>query len=556
MTSRPPKLRLMIGQMNPTVGDLAGNLEMARSALAKAAGAAADLLVLPELFISGYPPEDLVLRPAFVDACRSAVEALAADTGDDGPGVLVGAPWVDADGLHNSALLLAGGRIAAIRHKVELPNYGVFDEKRVFAAGPVPEPIAFRGVRVGVAICEDLWAERFCRDIGKAGAELMISIHGSPYWRGKVEQREEVARQALAASGCPIVYVNMVGGQDELVFDGGSFGVGRSGAIAFALERFAASVLPVDIEIGGEGEADIAAGEVAPAVDRDAADWLACSTGLRDYVEKNGFPRVVIGLSGGIDSAVTAAIAVDALGADKVRCVMLPYRFTSDASRKDAAACAEALGAGLETIPIEAPVAGFEEALAELFRGRGRDVAEENIQARTRGVLLMAISNKFGDLLVTTGNKSELSVGYATLYGDMNGGFNPIKDLFKTEIYRLAEWRNRNRPAGLLGPEGEVIPQSIIAKAPSAELRENQTDQDSLPPYDELDAILTELVENELSLKEIAAKGHDPAVVARIAKMVATAEYKRRQSAPGVKVSRRNFGRDRRYPITNRFIED
>jgi NAD+ synthase len=556
MTNGQSKLRLMIGQLNPTVGDLAGNLALARKARHAAATASADLLVLTELFISGYPPEDLVLRPAFIAACQKAIEALAGDTADGGPAVVIGAPWEEGGRLHNAALFLDRGRIAAVRHKVELPNYGVFDEGRVFRAGPPPAPVEFRGIRIGLPICEDLWSEQFCRNIAGAGAELLISIHGSPYWRGKLEQRLSIAQTATLAAGCPVIYANMVGGQDELAFDGGSFGVDWRGEIAFQLDRFAERTEMVSLGRGDDGGIVLDAGPIAAALVAEAADWLACCLGLRDYVGKNGFPGVVIGLSGGIDSAVTATIAVDALGPDRVRCVMLPYRFTSKASRSDAAACAAALGVRLDTIPIEPPVAGFEQALAPLFEGKPRDVTEENIQARTRGAMLMAISNKFGELLVTTGNKSELSVGYATLYGDMNGGFNPIKDLYKTDVYRLARWRNLYRPEGVRGPKGEVIPPAILDKAPSAELRENQTDQDSLPPYDALDAILVELIENERSLNEITDAGHDAATVRKVARMVTLAEYKRRQAAPGVKISRRNFGRDRRYPITNRFVED
>jgi NAD+ synthase len=556
MSDGQTKLRLMIGQLNPTVGDLAGNLALARKARHGAATASADLLVLTELFISGYPPEDLVLRPAFIAACRKAIEALAGDTADGGPAVLVGAPWEEDGRLRNSVLVLDGGRIAAVRHKVELPNYGVFDEGRVFQIGPPPTPVEFRGIRIGLPICEDLWSERFCRNLAGAGAELLISIHGSPYWRGKLDQRMSVAHTATLAAGCPVIYANMVGGQDELAFDGGSFGIDWRGEIAFQLDQFEERTEMVSLGRGEDGGIVLDAGPIAAALDTEETDWLACCLGLRDYVAKNSFPGVVIGLSGGIDSAVTATIAVDALGPDRVRCVMLPYRFTSTASQSDAAACAAALGVKLETIPIEIPVGGFEQVLAPLFEGRPRDVAEENIQARTRGAVLMAISNKFGELLVTTGNKSELSVGYATLYGDMNGGFNPVKDLYKTEVYRLAAWRNLHRPEGVRGPKGEVIPPAILEKAPSAELRANQTDQDSLPPYDELDAILVELIENERSVAEIIDAGHDPATVRKVARMVTVAEYKRRQSAPGVKISRRNFGRDRRYPITNRFFED
>ena len=556
MSAGTPKLSLMIGQLNPVVGDVAGNLDRARSARAAAARSSADLLVLTELFISGYPPEDLVLRPAFIAACRSAVEALAADTVDGGPAVLIGSPWADKERLHNSVLLLADGAVAAIRHKVELPNYGVFDERRVFQPGPAPTPVGFKGVDIGLPICEDLWSTDYCRDIGHAGAKLLISINGSPYWRGKFEQRRAIGRAAAAAAGCAVVYANMVGGQDELIFDGASFGIDRRGEVKFQFDRFTERTGLVVLHDAEDGGAELSAGSMSSVPDDLASDWLACCTGLCDYVDKNGFPRVVVGLSGGIDSAVTAAIAVDAIGPDRVRCVMLPYRFTSDASRSDAVESAQALGVVLDTISIEAPVDGFETALAPLFAGRGRDVTEENLQARSRGVMLMAISNKFGELLITTGNKSEVSVGYATLYGDMNGGFNPIKDLFKTDVYRLAKWRNKYAPAGVRGPSGEVIPVSIISKAPTAELRENQTDQDSLPPYDVLDTILTELIEEERSLADIVADGHDPVLVARIAKMVTAAEYKRRQAAPGVKISRRNFGRDRRYPITNRFVEE
>ena len=556
MSDSRQSLRLAIGQLNPIVGDITGNLEHARAARTAAAKDSADLLVLTELFISGYPPEDLVLRPAFTTACCEAVTALAGETADGGPAVVIGAPWADGDDLFNSALLLDGGEIAAIRHKVELPNYGVFDEKRVFRSGSQLAPVDFRSMRIGLPICEDLWSKDVCRQFGEAGAEVLISIHGSPYWRGKLAQRHGVARAAAAAADCPVIYTNNFGGQDELVFDGGSFGVAIDGHTAFQFRQFAEELESISLARGDDGRVVLEDGPRVDPPSAEEADWSACVIGLRDYVAKNGFAKVVIGLSGGVDSAVTAAIAVDALGAEKVRCVMLPYRFTSKASLADAAACAQALGAGYEIAPIAAPVEGFDLALAELFAGRSRDVTEENLQARTRGVMLMAISNKFNELLVTTGNKSEVSVGYATLYGDMNGGFNPIKDLFKTEIYRLAGWRNRSRPGGLLGPAGEVIPASILTKAPSAELRENQADQDSLPPYDVLDAILDDLIEHEASVADIVAKGHEAATVKRVARMVATAEHKRRQAAPGVKITRQNFGRGRRYPITNRFVEE
>ncbi len=555
MSDHPKALNIAVGQLNPTVGDVAGNLDRARRARQDAAKASADILVLPELFISGYPPEDLVLRPAFVSACRDAVEQLALDTGDGGPAVIIGAPWAEGGQLFNSVLLLDRGAIAAVRHKVELPNYGVFDEKRVFDVGPLPEPVVFRGIRIGLPVCEDLWSEEFCAGLGAVGVDLLVSIHGSPYWRDKAAQRLEVARVAARAANCPVVYVNMVGGQDELVFDGGSFAVDADGNHLFQFSWFDESVESISAIIDPDGRPTISGLAPTSPPQREELDWRACVTGLRDYAAKNGFNVLLIGLSGGIDSAVAAALAVDALGAEHVRCVMLPFHFTSDASRADAAACAEALGVRYDTIPIAGPVESLEEALSQLFAGKGSDVTEENLQARTRGVILMAISNKFGELLVTTGNKSEISVGYSTLYGDMNGGFNPIKDLFKTEVYRLAAWRNAHHPTGAKGPSGVVIPESVLTKAPTAELRENQTDQDSLPPYEVLDEILEDLIEHERALGDIAAKGHDIALVERVARMVATAEYKRRQAAPGVKVTRRNFGRGRRYPITNRFIE-
>lgn len=552
MSNLSDHLKLAIGQLNPVVGDVAGNLDRARKARVEAARQGADLLVLPELFISGYPPEDLILRPAFIDACLAALADLAADTAD-GPAVLIGTPWREGDKLFNSVALLAEGVVAARRHKVDLPNYGVFDEKRLFAVGPEPLPISFKGFRLGLPICEDLWSEPFCVAIGEAGAEILLSIHGSPYWRGKHQQRLEIAAVAAKAAGAPVIYANMVGGQDELVFDGASFGLDAAGEIAFQLSRFDERI--ESVSIARDGSRLVVTGPREEVPTGEDADWAACVVGLRDYVEKNGFADVVLGLSGGIDSAVVAAMAVDALGPGRVRCIMLPYRYTSEASLTDAADCAHALGVRYDVVPIAAPVEGAEAALAGLFEGRATDVTEENLQARMRGVLLMAVSNKFGNLLLTTGNKSEVSVGYSTLYGDMNGGFNPIKDLFKTEVLRLAAWRNANRPARLKGPAGEIIPRSILTKAPTAELRENQTDQDSLPPYDQLDRILVALIEEERSVTDIIGGGHDAATVRRIARLVAIAEYKRRQAAPGVKVTKRNFGRDRRYPITNRFSE-
>ncbi|MBH0238994.1 NAD+ synthase [Methylobrevis albus] len=549
----PNRLRLALAQLDPVLGDIEGNLALARAARADAAAAGADLLVLTELFICGYPPEDLVLNPGFQHACRNAVERLAAETADGGPGVLIGTPWLDGGRLYNAVALLDGGKVEAVRFKVDLPNYGVFDEKRVFDVGPMPGPVGFRGVRLGVPICEDIWGEDVVECLVETGAEILIVPNGSPYYRAKHDVRLQIALARIAESNLPVVYVNQLGGQDELVFDGASFGIDADRALAFQLPSFAAVVTTVEYRRGADGAWKGEGGPVAAIPDPDEADWHACVLGLRDYVEKNRFPGIVLGLSGGIDSAICAAIAVDALGPERVHCVMLPYRYTSSDSLEDAEACARALGVRYDVVPIAGPVEGFTEALAPLFAGLQPGITEENLQSRARGTILMAISNKFGAMVVTTGNKSEVSVGYSTLYGDMNGGFNPIKDLYKTDVYRLSRWRNANRPESLAGPGGVVIPPRIIDKAPTAELRENQKDQDSLPPYDVLDGILACLVEEELALPDVVARGFEPETVRRIAHLLHLAEYKRRQAAPGVKISRRNFGRDRRYPITNRF---
>ncbi|MFO1183703.1 MAG: NAD+ synthase [Bauldia sp.] len=548
------RLRLAIGQLNPTVGDVAGNLALARRARAEAAAAGADLLVLTELFIAGYPPEDLVLKPAFRAACRTAVEALAADTADGGPGVLIGTPWESEAGVHNAAALLDRGKVEGIRFKVELPNYGVFDEVRVFAPGRPSGPLAFRGVRLGIAICEDIWAEQVPECLAETGSELILVPNGSPYWRGKADERMQVAVARVVETGLPIVYANQVGGQDELVFDGASFALHGDRTLAVQLPQFEAGVTVAEWRREATGWR-VADGPVAPLPQSEEADWWACVLGLRDYVAKNGFPGVVLGLSGGVDSAVVAVMAVDALGAAKVHAVMLPSEFTSAISLEDASALAARLGIRYDTIGISGAVASVNAALAPIFAGRPPDVTEENIQSRLRGALLMALSNKLGGMVLTTGNKSEMSVGYATLYGDMNGGFNPVKDLYKTEVYRLAAWRNAHRPDGLLGSSGPVIPERILTRAPSAELRPNQTDQDSLPPYAELDAILEAMVEQERGVADIVAAGHTPETVRRVERLLNLAEYKRRQAAPGVKITRKSFGRDRRYPITNRFRE-
>jgi NAD+ synthase len=553
MNARPAdKLAIAVAQLNCTVGDIAGNAEKVRRARAQAATQGAELVVFPELFISGYPPEDLVLKPAFQAACRQAVEQLARETASRGPALVVGTPWLDEGKLYNAAALLDGGRIAALRYKVDLPNYGVFDEKRVFVPGPMPGPVNFRGVRLGLPICEDIWGPEPVECIAETGGEILLVLNGSPYRHGVADQRLNVILPRIKEQGLPLIYANQVGGQDELVFDGASVGLNADCSLAFQLASYKEDVVTTQWRRDGETWRCDSGPKIA-ALEGDVADYTACVLGLRDYVNKNGFPGVVLGLSGGIDSALCAVMAVDALGAERVRCVMMPYRFTAQESLDDAADCAKALGVRYEILPIAAAVEGFEQVLKPAFTGLPRDVAEENLQARTRGTTLMAISNKFNLMVVTTGNKSEMSVGYATLYGDMNGGFNPIKDLYKTEVFRLARLRNGWKPEGAMGPDGHVIPDNIITRPPTAELRENQKDEDSLPPYAVLDPILERLVEREEPISAIVAAGFDRDTVMRVERMLNVAEYKRRQAAPGVKVTQKNFGRDRRYPITNRF---
>ncbi|KZK81924.1 Glutamine-dependent NAD(+) synthetase [Pseudovibrio sp. W64] len=547
------QFRLAVVQANPCLGDISGNAEKVRHHRKLAAEQGADLVLYSELFLAGYPPEDLVLKPAFVAACKRELKGLAKETADGGPALLVGLPWAEEDKLYNAVALLDNGNIEGLRYKVDLPNYGVFDEKRVFDAGPNPGPMNFRGIRIGVPICEDTWSDEVCECLEETGAEILLVPNGSPYYRDKIDERMQIMLSRVVETGLPLVYCNQVGGQDELVFDGASFALNHDRSLVMQLGQFTEETDYLDFNKDAEGLWFAKPTRIVPMPDTQEADWLASVLGLKDYVNKNGFPGVVLGLSGGIDSAICAAMAVDALGADRVHCIMLPYRYTSEESIKDAKACADALGVKYDTIPIAEPVEGFQQTLAGVFAGTESGITEENLQSRSRGVILMAVSNKFGSMVVTTGNKSEMSVGYATLYGDMNGGFNPIKDLYKTEVYRLSDWRNKNHPAGVMGPAGEVIPNNIIVKAPTAELRENQTDQDSLPEYDVLDDILHCLVEKELSLDEIAKRGHSVGTIHRVEHLLYIAEYKRRQAAPGVKITLKNFGRDRRYPITNRF---
>lgn len=544
------RLIIALAQLNASVGNLAGNADAILAA--RALVPAADLLVTPELSIVGYPPEDLVLKPALVEAAKVQVERMAQATADGGPALLVGAPWAEEGKLYNAMLLLDGGRIAGITRKHDLPNYGTFDEKRLFSAGPLPGPMNLRGVRIGVPVCEDIWTPDVCECLAETGAELLIVPNGSPFEVGKDDRRLNLAVTRVVETGLPLIYLNRVGGQDELVFDGASFVLNATRTLAHQLPDWDDTIRLTEWTRGSSGWT-CATGELSQQDDDPADVYHAMLVGLRDYVNRNRFPGVVLGLSGGIDSALSAAVAVDALGADRVWCVMLPSPFTSQDSLDDAAECARLLGCRLDTVRIEPAMTAFDAMLVPLFEGRARDTTEENIQSRIRGLTLMGLSNKFGPMLLTTGNKSEMSVGYATIYGDMAGGYSVLKDLYKTTVFRVCEWRNAHKPRLGLGPAGPVMPTNVITKPPTAELRENQTDQDSLPPYDLLDRILYGLVEQERSASDLIAEGLDAATVARIERLLYIAEYKRRQAPPGVKIGRRNFGRDRRYPISNAF---
>ncbi|MBX3502651.1 MAG: NAD+ synthase [Alphaproteobacteria bacterium] len=547
------QLSIAIAQLNPIVGDVAGNTAKVRAARAEAARQGADIVIFAELVLSGYPPEDLVLKPAFQRRLHQAVEELRADTADGGPALLVTTPWREDDKLYNAIIALDRGEIIGKRFKVDLPNYGVFDEKRVFAPGPMPGPIVFRGVRIGVPICEDVWTADVVECITETGGEIILVPNGSPFDVNKPEMRLQLGVARVVESGLPFCYVNQVGGQDELIFDGGSFVIGADRKMRTVLPSFREAVVTTKWLRTADGGWDCQPGPIAPTPSRLESIYEAMVLGLRDYVNKNKFPGVVIGLSGGIDSAITAAVAADALGADRVRTVMMPSPYTSKDSLEDAQQCADMLGIRYDIVSIEPAMKAFGAMLAPIFAGKNADVTEENIQARARGLTLMAISNKFGGMVVTTGNKSEMAVGYSTLYGDMCGGYNALKDVYKTTVFQLCHWRNQHRPEGALGPEGRVIPERIITKPPSAELKPDQKDQDTLPPYDQLDRILEGLIERDLATEELVAEGHDAATVARVWRMLENAEYKRRQAPPGVKITTRSISRDRRYPITNAF---
>jgi NAD+ synthase len=546
-------LSITFAQLNQSVGDITGNSAAMLAARGRAKTAGADLIVFPEMQLIGYPPEDLVLKPALIERAAAGLEELAKATADAGPAMLVGSVFVVDGNLHNGVALLDQGKVAAIRLKHELPNYGTFDEVRLFQPGPLPEPIVFKGVMIGLPICEDIWHPDVCRHLADFGAELLVCINGSPYEIDKDTLRiDGVAKRRAVDTGLPLAYLNRVGGQDELVFDGASFVVNGDGGLAVQLGDWVEQEVTTRWTRTAKGwRCD--QGELAKLADHPEDIYCAMVLALRDYVDRNRFPGVVLGLSGGIDSAICAAIAADALGPERVWCVMLPSRFTGQLSLDLATECASMIGCRYDTIPINPAVVAFDEMLAGSFADVEVDITEENVQSRIRGVTLMALSNKFGPMLLTTGNKSEMSVGYATIYGDMAGGYNPLKDAYKMTVFAISNWRNANKPKIGLGPDGPVMPEGIITRPPSAELRPDQKDSDSLPPYPVLDGILLGLVEHEKSVDQLVTEGFERDTVVRIERLLNIAEYKRRQAPPGVKLGTRNFGRDRRYPITHAF---
>ena len=546
--------RLTLAQLNPTVGAIAANAALARDAWAQGRAAGADMVALTEMFLTGYQTQDLVMKHAFAVHAMAEIDRLAADCAD-GPALGIGGPCLRGGSLFNAYHVLHGGRVVATLLKHELPNDSVFDERRLFTPAPLQGPIQIGPLRIGIPICEDAWHAEVSETLAETGAEILLVPNGSPYHRGKPQVRTNLMVARVVDTGLPLVYLNMIGGQDDQVFDGASFVLNPGGALVLQLPQFAPSVTHVDFARTNDGwRAE--PGPLALLPGSHEADYHAMVLSLQDYLAKTGFRKVLLGLSGGIDSAIVATIAADAIGPANVHCVMLPSAYTSQASLEDAAQVAAALGCPLDTLPITGPQTAVAAVLAPLFAGTEPGVPEENIQSRLRGLLLMALSNKTGAMLLTTGNKSEMAVGYCTIYGDMNGGFNPIKDLYKTRVFDTCRWRNANHRPWMMGPAGEVIPPRVIEKPPSAELRPNQRDDDSLPPYPVLDAILDGLVEREASVADLVAEGHDRATVKKVEHLLYLSEYKRFQSAPGTRLTRKAFWLDRRYPIANRWRDD
>ena len=544
-------MSVALAQLNPHLGDVSANCQKLLQMRERAAAKGADIILTPEMFLAGYPADDLVLRADFMDRIEAAISRLAKATADGGPAIIVGAPCRDKDVLYNSAFILDGGKIVARRDKVNLPNYGVFDDKRHFTPGQLQGPVLLRGMRLGIAVCEDIWFPDLCEMLGETGAEIILSLNASPFENAKTDMRMMHAVSRMTETGLPFVYVNMVGGQDELVFDGSSFALNLGGKIASQMPSFSEGLSL--LEVRSQSGTCHLTGQISRPAAAEEDVWRALTLGVRDYVEKNGFPGVILGLSGGVDSAIVAVLAVDALGPERVRVVMMPSDYTADISLADAEELADNLGLTLETIALRAGMDAFDSMLEASLEGTEMDVTEENIQSRLRGMILMALSNKFGNMVLATGNKSEYAAGYSTLYGDMCGGFAPIKDVWKTEIFKLCEWRNTALPRGVLGPDGEVIPRRIITRPPSAELRPDQQDTDSLPPYDILDAILIALTEEMADTDTIVSRGYERETVERVSAMLFRTVYKRFQAAPGPKVTPRAFGRDRRLPLTSGF---
>lgn len=546
------RFRLTLAQLNPTVGALKSNGDKAYAAWKEGLEAGSDMVALTEMFITGYNPQDLVLRPAFHNAAMAEIKALA-ERCSGGPALAVGGPYADEEGrLFNAYYICLGGHVVRRVLKQHLPNTEVFDEMRIFEAAPPSGPYSVAGVRIGSPVCEDAWRMDVCETLAETGAEFLLVPNGSPYFRDKFDTRLSHMVSRVVETGLPLIYLNMVGAQDDQMFDGGTFALNPGGEMALQMPLFEEAIVHVDLVCGDSGWR-IQPGELAGHPDAWEQDYRVMVECVRDYLGKTGFSKALLGLSGGVDSALVATVATDALGAENVRCVMLPSEYTSEHSLEDASAVAKALGCRLDSVPISGPRAAVTQALSRLFEGTRQDLAEENIQSRLRGLLLMALSNKFGEMLLTTGNKSEVAVGYSTIYGDMAGGYNPIKDLYKTRVFETCRWRNANHRCWMKGPAGQVVPPRVIAKPPSAELRDDQKDEDSLPPYEVLDSILAELIDNDASVAGVVSMGYDRDTVKMVENLIYNSEYKRFQAAPGARLTIRSLWLDRRYPIVNRW---